>query len=125
MTVQELFEIVAPRYGGSEGSDRFRSVFFSSLKRVLIDLGTRVGISEAAPTSFEAELSLSDDYLNTLIDGLVYYIGYSGEWGQADQSDTRAAYELALRRSHTVYFNSQSLKVRLYDEDEADDDDDE
>ena len=113
LNTQEIFDLVATKYGATSESESFTQWFFLSLARIESDLASsKVGISIDMPTTPEDDIECDDHYLGVIIDGLNKYIQESGMWGSEDAGTLEARYERSLRKAHTHYSGTQTVYTR-------------
>ena len=114
ISVMELLEEKAKRFGASTAQDDFVQLFLDSTNYALDDIDERLGLSTARVTDTDSSISLDEQmYRATLSIGIDWYITDTGEWNVKDQASVERRWEKKLKMLHVRYMRDQAPGVRF------------
>lgn len=125
VNVQEVHDLLAKKFNATGQSQLFETTFLYALKRVLLDMQNRVGVSLDAPSNVTTDLDCADEYYPVIVTGCILYVQDMGFFGQdKDNAGQRQDYMAQLAQAHTYYMGTQTVYTGVRGEMTDDDDED-
>ena len=113
INTQRLADAKALKFGTSNASDTYQSVFMESLLKTLTDLQNFSGMAVTIPADIATDITLDQQYYSAISYGLDFYLQDSNLFTANPIPDAEGRFQNALKIAQRLYLDTTDQNIRF------------